>query len=79
MIGGGKDNIYVCFYYDGDEYYLIDHNNKNDRSSVPVMVGQVSGKLKKHCVGLEQLLPAIKLFCDTWSPHDNPDWEMEQL
>ena len=76
-IGGGENNLYICSYYDGDEYCLLNKNNRNDKSIIPMLVGQVSGKLKKHCVDREQLLSAVKLFCETWSIYDNPDWEMD--
>jgi len=75
MIGGGKDGIYVCSYYNGDEYHLVNKNNKNDQSIIQVLTGQVSGKFKRHCVERDQLLPSVKLFCETWSVYNNPDWE----
>ena len=76
---GGDCNVYVCSYYDGDEYHLIDKNNRDDMSVIEVLVGQMSGKLKRNCIGLERLLTAVKPFCNNWSVYNNPDWEMEKI
>lgn len=79
MVGGGRDNVYVCSYYNGDEYHLVDKSNQDDESVVEVLVGEVSGKLRKHCVGIDQLLPAVKSFCETWSQGDDASWELDVL
>lgn len=75
LIGGGKNGIYVCTYYNGDEFSQINPLNKNDESVIMVPVGQTSGKLKKQCINLEQAIQSTKYYFDKGEIEGFPNWE----
>ena len=75
LIGGGKNDIYVCTYYNGDEFSQINDLYKDDESIIMVPVGQTSGKLKKQCISLAQALQSTQYFFEKGEIKGFPGWE----
>ena len=62
LIGGGQDEVYVCSYYNGDEYALVNPDCEDDTETVMVPLGQTTGKEKSCCVTFSQLLAAARYY-----------------
>lgn len=75
LMGGGENGIYVCTYYNGDEFFQANPLYKDDESVVMLPVGQVSGKYKKQCIPLDQLLAAAKYYFENETIEGFPGWE----
>ena len=93
-IEADKANIYTCTYYDkqgSGVYHLINKDNSEDEDIVRLGViiipdGEYAGEydgaygiFRKYCMGIDNLLPAVKEFSERWSTRDNPYWEKYRL
>ncbi|MDX2012394.1 MAG: Imm1 family immunity protein [Myxococcaceae bacterium] len=64
VVGGGENDRRVCFFYDGDEYNLVDQDN-DSQEPVEVLMGQTSVRSRRELVPLEAVLAAVERFFET--------------
>lgn len=77
-IGGGQNGIYICFYYDGDEYNL--HNPLCDsEEEIDVFMGELSRRSRKECVDLDSVLLAAKTFFEKGILDQRLEWHRQEL
>lgn len=74
VVGGGENNKYICMYYDGDEYSLINPSEKSD-AKVEVLMGQMSIRKKYEIIDLESVLLAVKTYAESGEMEKSLTWK----
>ncbi len=57
-----NDLGYLCFYYDGDEWYLINKNIENEDDEIEVFIGHLTERPKKYLNNIERVLAETNKF-----------------
>lgn len=76
-IGGGNNGIYICFYYDGDEYNIYNQLCDSDQE-VDIFMGEMSRRSRKECVNLDSVLLAAKTFFEEGVRDPRLKWHRQQ-
>ena len=74
VVGGGENNEYICLYYNGDEYSLINPNEKSDEK-VEIFMGQTSIRKKYELMDIERVLLAVKTFAESGEMENSLNWK----
>lgn len=77
MIGGGVEKKqFVCSYFnEGDEYYVVNQQEKDPDAIVDVPIGQMGAKEKKYVNPLDNILGAVKYFYEKGEMSPDVKWE----
>ena len=77
MVGGGVDKEqFVCSYFnEGEEYYVLNEQEKDPETVVNVPVGQMGAKKKKYVNPKGNILDAIKHFYETGDMDPEVKWQ----
>jgi hypothetical protein len=78
VIGGGEADKYVCFYYDGDEYNLVDLSVKPG-TAVAILMGQTSMRDQSELVDRRSVLIAAKAFLETGALASELTWRKQEI
>lgn len=74
VIGGGEKNEYICLYYNGDEYSLI-NPNETSNEKVAVFMGQMCIRKKYELVNIQSVLLAVKTYAESGTKDRTLTWK----
>lgn len=77
MVGGGngKQQFVCCYYNEGEEFYVLNQNEKDPDTVVDVPIGQMGRKKKKYINNLDAILDPVKFFYKTGTMSPDVTWQ----
>ena|SRR5688572_19728689 len=75
MVGGGRDGIYVCSYYNKNmEYYVLNETVADPETVIDVPIGQMNAKQKIYCNALADIVESVQYFFQTGTMNPLVKW-----